>query len=529
VIVVGEISLWVALLLAAWGAMASYAGGALRRPDLIASGERAIHATFAFVALASVGLWTALLTHDFSIEYVARNTSRNMPAVYVFAAFWGAQAGSLLLWALILGGLSAIAILGNRPNAGELPWVAGTLALALLFLLATTALGANPFSRGAGVPIDGRGMNPLLQHPGMVVHPPMQYLGYVATAIPFALTIGALVSRRLDAEWLSAARRWSLASWLFLTAGTVLGMWWVYVEPGSRGGWAWHPVRSASLLPWLATTAFLYSIRMRATRRSFHAWNVVLAVSSFPLAILTAFLSRGGVIPSAPPFARVPAGIWFAGFLLICVAATVHLLMIRLPDLRATETVERAGPGWYGGYVAHAGAVVMLVALAGNAVRAEHAVSLAAGERFEATDPFGREWVFTSQGVSLDRARNREVVAVALDVTRDGVRMPPIVSEQRQYVDSRGAPTFDPTIEAGIRSTLLHDTYVVLERVTGDAMERAELRIAFNPLVIWVWIGGALMALGGLLVMWPRTERRRARSGYVQIHTPSREHAAAGA
>ncbi|HKN59182.1 MAG TPA: cytochrome c biogenesis protein CcsA, partial [Gemmatimonadaceae bacterium] len=201
-ILVGELSLWVALLMAAWAATVSFAGGQLRRSDLIESGERAIYATLAMVVLASLGLWTALLTHDFSIKYVASFTSANLPKVYTVTAFWGGQSGSLLFWALILSIYSAITLYTNRTRNRELmPYVSGTLALILLFFLATICLGSNPFERLDFIPIDGRGLNPQLQNPGMAIHPPNLYLGYVGTSIPFAFAIAALLTRRLDAEW----------------------------------------------------------------------------------------------------------------------------------------------------------------------------------------------------------------------------------------------------------------------------------------------------------------------------------------
>ena len=676
-ILIGELSLWVAMLMAAWGATVSFAGGRMGRADLIASGERAIYATFALVVLASIGLWTALLTHDFSLEYVASNTSRNMPEVYIFAAFWGGQAGSLLFWCLVLATSAALTLFSNRSSNRELmPWVTGTLAITILFFLATMCFGANPYARLDWVPVDGRGMNPQLQNPGMAIHPPMLYFGYVTTTIPFAFAIAALLSRRLDAEWLAAVRRWSLISWFFLTIGIVLGMWWAYVELGWGVYWAWDPVENASVLPWLTTTAFLHSIMVQEKRGMLRKWNIVLVSSSFLLAILGTFITRSGVIESVHSFAQSPIGDWFAGFLVLSIAITIYLIVTRLPDLKATASLESmvsreaaflynnlvlvgiafsvlwgtlfpilsewvrgtkitVGPpffntvniplgllllaltgigpliAWrraslanlrrqfvapvtgglllgaalfalgmrnayalvsytlagfvagtiiqefvkgvgarrrmhgegramalvrlvarnrrrYGGYVVHAGIVILFAAFAGLAFKQDHDVSLAAGESFEATDPFGHDWRFVSQGVSHFEVLNRQVTAVVLDVTRDGVPQKPIVSEKRQHVDSRGMPSFEPSTEVGLRESLQLDTYVVLAGVSGDeATERAELRISFNPLVMWVWIGGALMALGGLIVMWPQAERRRVEAGYVAVLRPEPDAASA--
>jgi cytochrome c-type biogenesis protein CcmF len=305
VILIGELSLWVALLMAAWSTTVSYAGGALRRDDLTSSGVRGLYATFAMVTLASIGLWTALLTRDFSLEYVASKVSSTMPLVYVFTAFWSGQAGSLLFWALILSMYGTIAIATSRNRNRELiPWATGTIAAIILFFVAVTCFKANPFVRLAFLPQDGRGMNPQLQNPGMAIHPPNLYLGYVAAGIPFAFAIAALFTRRLDAEWLGVVRRWSLISWFFLTIGIILGMWWAYVELGWSGYWAWDPVENSSFLPWLSTTAFLHSIMIQEKRGMLRKWNVVLVVISFLLSIFGTFtvLKNGGPTVTLVPF-----------------------------------------------------------------------------------------------------------------------------------------------------------------------------------------------------------------------------------
>ncbi|NUO63747.1 MAG: heme lyase CcmF/NrfE family subunit, partial [Gemmatimonadaceae bacterium] len=674
-ILIGELSLWVAVVMAAWTATVSFAGGKLRRADLIASGERGLYASFALVLLASIGLWTALLSHDFSLEYVASNTSRNMPAIYVFAAFWGGQAGSMLFWALILSLYGTLAVLSSRNRSRDLmPWVTGTIGVVLLFFLLTTCLGANPYTRLPFVPIDGRGLNPQLQNPGMAIHPPNLYLGYVATTIPFAFAIGSLVTRRLDNEWLGAVRRWALVSWFFLTVGITLGMWWAYVELGWGGYWAWDPVENASFLPWLTGTAFLHSIMIQEKRGMLKKWNVILVVATFLLAILGTFITRSGIISSVHAFAQSPVGTWFAGFLIAAIAVTAFLVTTRLRDLEAPVTLESVvsreaaflynnlvlcgiafsvlwgtlfpiisewvrgtkitvgppffnavniplgllllgltgvGPliAWrrassanlkrqfaapsiaglatgalllaagmrdayalisytlagfvlgtivqefykgtaarrtihgesipvalvrlvarnrrrYGGYIVHLGVVVLFSAFAGLAFKQELDVTLRPGESYTARDPFGHDWRFVSQGISRFEASNRDVVAIGLDVFRDGRRVGVMTSEQRQYRDSRGNPTFNPSTEVGIHGTLKEDTYIVLAGVTGD--ETAELRINFNPLVWWVWYGGAIMAIGGLIVMWPAAERRRPASGYRASLAPSADLAEAG-
>jgi cytochrome c-type biogenesis protein CcmF len=674
VILLGELSLWVALLMATWSATVSFAGGRTSRHDLVASGERAMYAAFAFVVLASVGLWTALLTSDFSLRFVASYTSANLPAVYKFSAFWGGQAGSMLFWCLVLSLYSAITLYTNRRHNRELmPYVTGTLALVLVFFLGTTAFAANPYARLDWIPPDGTGLNPQLQNPGMAFHPPNLYLGYVATAVPFAFAISALITRRLDAEWLAAVRRWSLVSWLFLTIGITLGMWWAYVELGWGGYWAWDPVENASLLPWLTGTAFLHSIMIQEKRGMLRKWNVTLVVATFLLAILGTFITRSGVIESVHSFAQSPIGTYFATFLLLAIAVTGFLVTTRLKDLEARAELESmvsreaaflynnvvlvgiafsvlwgtlfpiiseavrgskitvgppffntvniplgllllgltgVGPliAWrrasvanlkrqfavpvaggivvgaalvalgmrdgyaivsytlagfvlttigqefvkgvgarrrmhneavpiafvrliarnrrrYGGYIVHFGVVVLFAAFAGLAFKKEYDLSLTPGASFSAVDPYNRTWTFTSQGVSRYEELNRQVTAVVLEAKRPGMNPTLIKSEKRQHVDSRGVPTFEPSTEVGILESLRQDVYLVLHGVSGE--ETAEIRITFNPLVWWVWYGGIIMALGGLIVMWPQATRagakRRAEGGYVVVMQPAAE------
>jgi len=340
-ILVGELSLWVALLMAAWTTTVSFSGGLQGRLDLVKSGERAMYATFGFTLLASIGLWVALFTHDFSLKFVASFTSANLPKAYTFTAFWAGQAGSMLFWALILTLYAAIAVFANRhSNRAMMPYVTGTLGVVSLFFLMTMAFGANPYERLDWVPPDGRGMNPQLQNPGMAAHPPMLYLGLVATAVPFAFAVGALITRQLDAQWLGAVRRWALLSWFFLTIGIVLGMWWAYVELGWAGYWAWDAVENSSFLPWLTITAFLHSIMIQEKRGMLRKWNVTLVVLSFLLTILGTFITRSGVIESVHAFAQSPVGNWFLGFLIVATALTAYLVSTRLNDLQAKAELE---------------------------------------------------------------------------------------------------------------------------------------------------------------------------------------------
>ena len=488
------------------------------------------------VVLASLGLWTALLTRDFSIKYVASYTSANLPKVYTIAAFWAGQPGSLLFWALILAGYSAVVLRTNRTRNCELmPYVSGTLALVLVVFLAAICLGANPFERLDWIPPDGRGLNPQLQNPGMAIQPPSLYLGYVGTTIPFAFAIAALLKRRRDAEWLAAVRRWALLAWLFNTVGIVLGMWWAYVEVGWGGHWAWDPVETASLLPWLVNTALLHSIIVEEKRGTFRKLNVALVVSAFVLSIVGTLITRSDVISAAHSFAPSPVGQWLAAVLpysfgALALAAIVKEFyngvsarhrtygesrLVALPRLLALPRLIAQNRRRYGGNLVHLGVVVIFAGFAGLSFKREFDLTLNAGDMKTVTDAWGHKWTFLNQGISRYNVLNREVTAVALDVARDGKPQGVITSEKRQYIDSRGAPTFEPSTEAGIKGSFMQDVYVVLAGVRGA--DSAEIHIAFNPLVRWVWLGGALMALGGLVVMWPATDKQNEQSGNAAV------------
>jgi cytochrome c-type biogenesis protein CcmF len=504
VIVVGELSLWVGLLMATWATTVSFAGTALRRDDLISSGRRGLYATFVMLLLASVGLWTALLSRDFSLEYVAGHISATMPDAYVFSAFWSGQAGSFLLWALILSAFSSIAIAMNRIGNPELvPWATGTLGAMLVFFIAATCIKANPFTRLEWTPPDGRGMNPHLQHPGMAFHLATAYLAYVATAIPFAFAIAAVSSGRLAGEWLSAVRRWSFVSWFFLTIGIVLGMWCAYREPEWSRYWPWHPLQNASLFPWLTGTVFLHSSLPRDGRGMPRKWSFILVVATFVLAIAGTLQSQNAFLGNPDSFVQSPMGKWFGSFALIATGVAVYLVATRLRDARATRELERRQR--YGGHIVHAGLIGLFAAFAGLGFKRDNALTLRAGEAAQLRDPLGHTWRFVSQGPSTSEFPDRMTLGVTLETWRDGQRIGFITSEKRQYIDATKRPLFEPFTVAGIRATPTLDVYVVLDTLRDEA---ADLRVSFNPLVIWGWIGGGVMVIGGLVGLWPGAERR---------------------
>ena len=337
----GQFALWTAWLLGLWGAVIGFAGRWRERPELAATVVRSVYGVLGCLAVASVALWKGLISHDFNIEYVAAYTSRNLPSYYIVTAFWAGQKGSLLFWALVLSLFASLAqLLTSRRYAHLMPYVAGVTSAVVVFFVSVMLFGSNPFERLAFTPADGRGLNPQLQNVGMVIHPPMLYLGYISITIPFAFAVAALLSGRLDTGWIQAIRKWTLISWLFLAIGITLGMWWAYVELGWGGYWAWDPVENASLLPWLTMTAFLHSVMIQEKRGMLKRWNLGLIIGTFLLSIFGTFITRSGVIASVHSFTQSNVGYFFLAFLVVAAILSFTLLYIRWPMLRADVQLE---------------------------------------------------------------------------------------------------------------------------------------------------------------------------------------------
>jgi cytochrome c-type biogenesis protein CcmF len=337
----GQFALWAAFLLGLWGVAIAFSGRWQGRPELAATVIRSVYAVLGCLVVASLALWRGLISHDFNIEYVAAYTSRNLPPYFIVSAFWAGQKGSLLFWAVVLSLFASLAqLLTPRRYAGLMPYVAGVTSAVVVFFVSVMLFGSSPFERLPFTPADGRGLNPQLQNVGMVIHPPMLYLGYISITIPFAFAIAALLSRRLDTGWIQAIRKWTLVSWLFLSIGITLGMWWAYVELGWGGYWAWDPVENASLLPWLTMTAFLHSVMIQEKRGMLKRWNLGLIVGTFLLSIFGTFITRSGVIASVHSFTQSNVGYFFLSFLVVAAILSFTLLYTRWPLLEADVRLE---------------------------------------------------------------------------------------------------------------------------------------------------------------------------------------------
>src|SRR6266498_3237851 len=318
------------------GSFAAWSG----RRRLAASAQNALLAAFGATAVASAVLLSALARHDFSFQYVAEHTSRELPLGYTLTAFWGGQEGSLLLWLLVLGGYSVTAVLTARRAGREvLAWVVPTLGLVGTFFALLLVFVSSPFATQAAA-ADGAGLNPSLQNPYMAIHPPMLYLGYVGLTVPFAFAMGALLARRTDERWIVATRRWTLAAWAFLGIGQLLGAHWAYVEIGWGGYYAWDPVENAALMPWLAATAFLHSVMVQEKTGMLKIWNMLLVILAFCLSLFGTFLTRSGILNSIHSFTESSIGPWLFGFIAFVTAASLTLVFARLPLLRAKTKLE---------------------------------------------------------------------------------------------------------------------------------------------------------------------------------------------
>jgi len=338
----GRPSLLVALVFSLLAITAFIAASRTGRRDLSEAGKRALYATFGFTALATVSLITALLAHDFSLSYVANYTSRSLSVPYTISSLWGGMEGSLLFWTTLLTAFSALAIAKAPARNSRLVGAAGAVLMGIAaFFLFMVAFPGNPFAQVTGdIPVDGNGLNPLLQSPGMVIHPPLLYTGFVGFSIPFAFAIGALFTKRLDDSWFTATRQWTLFAWTALSIGIVLGGAWAYTELGWGGYWAWDPVENASFMPWLTATAFLHSVVIQEKRRMLKVWNVTLIVLTYALAVFGTFLTRSGLLSSIHTFSEGPIGKYFLPFLGLLLVGGLGMVAYRLDALRSENRLD---------------------------------------------------------------------------------------------------------------------------------------------------------------------------------------------
>ncbi len=336
----GQVALVLALALALVQATLPIAGAAYQRADWMALARPTAIGQFVFVGLAFGVLANAFLSDDFSVLYVAVNSNSALPAFYKFAAVWGGHEGSLLLWLMILAIWTMLVAVASRSLPEEFTArVLGVLGIVSVGLLLFTLLTSNPFDRLIPAALNGNDLNPLLQDPAMVIHPPILYTGYVGLAVPFAFAVAALLSSRLSKDWARWTRPWALSAWMFLTVGIALGSWWAYYELGWGGWWFWDPVENASFMPWLAGTALIHSLAVTERRGIFKSWTILLAIMAFSLSLLGTFLTRSGVLISVHSFASDPA----RGLFILVLLSTISGGALVLYALRAGRMGAEGG------------------------------------------------------------------------------------------------------------------------------------------------------------------------------------------
>ena len=636
----GQIALILALLVAALQALLPLAGAHRNKAAWMDVARPAAYAQLWLVMLAFIALTVAFVQQDFSVKYVADNSNSLLPMVYRYTAVWGSHEGSLLLWALVLAiWTGAVALFSRGLPDVVMARVLGVMGVVAVGFLAFLIFTSNPFIRLLPSPGEGRDLNPLLQDPGMIIHPPLLYVGYVGFVVPFAFAIAALLDGRVDARWLRWTRPWTNIAWGFLTLGIALGSWWAYYELGWGGWWFWDPVENASFMPWLVGAALIHSQAVTEKRGAFRGWTLLLAIAAFSLSLLGTFLVRSGVITSVHAFAADPSrGVFILVFLGIVIGSSLLLYAWRAPQLAddaseksyfaasSRETLLLAnnlllaaacamvllgtlypliadaldlgkisvgppyfsllfivlmaplvalvpfgpltkwqrdkasrlgalllpwlllstvlavvayfvapqgklkaaagilGAAWVGlGTVrfvwsrlrtngrftpemvgmtlAHTGIAVFLVgALLVEALNVQRELAVKPGQTVEV----GR-WGFHFQGVDETQGPNYLSDRGHVQVLRDGRPVTLLHPEKRAYASGGQVMT-----EAGIRPGVLGDVYVAIGEPLGDGAWA--LRVHIKPFVRWIWLGAALMALGGFVTAADRRFRNHKTS-----------------
>ncbi|MBI5208202.1 MAG: heme lyase CcmF/NrfE family subunit [Candidatus Firestonebacteria bacterium] len=340
---IGYYSFIVSIILAVYVVFAASIGEKKESFALIESSRRSLYVISIFLTISSIVLLHALITRNFQVSYVANYTSRTLPMFYTVAAFWAGQEGSLLFWTWLLALSGAVVALDTKNKFTEkryIPYSYAVIAFTEIFFLILMIFVTNPFELLNFIPMDGQGLNPLLQNPGMTWHPPTLFIGYAGYTIPFAYATGALISGEMDNSWVKDIRYWNIFTWFFLTLGIILGGQWAYEVLGWGGYWAWDPVENASFIPWLTGSAFMHSVMMQEKRGMFKTWNMLLAMITFNLCIFGTFITRTGIISSVHSFGKSNLGPFFTVFMLIVLIGFIILVKMRKDKLKSENELE---------------------------------------------------------------------------------------------------------------------------------------------------------------------------------------------
>ncbi|MFI5352027.1 MAG: heme lyase CcmF/NrfE family subunit [Candidatus Binatales bacterium] len=339
--VLGRLTLALALAVGVYSIGANVIGARRGRLELLISARHALWAMCAMITVAVASLWVGLLRSDFSLEYVASYSSTTLPTVYKITSLWGGQQGSLLFWTLLLSIFTALVAIQNRRRNPEIaPYALAVMAGVAVFFLGMLNFVTRPFDLLAVAPLEGSDLNPLLQNYWMAIHPPSLYTGYVSATVPFAFGAAALITGKLDDDWIRSTRRWAIFSWFFLTLGNIFGARWAYEVLGWGGYWAWDPVENAAFMPWLVMTAYLHSVMIQERKDMLKVWNLVLVGLAFLLTLFGTFITRSGVISSVHSFTQSGLGPYFLTFLIVVTVAYTALLISRVRMLRSPAEFE---------------------------------------------------------------------------------------------------------------------------------------------------------------------------------------------
>ena len=337
----GAASLWIALALASYSAVGSFLGKVRGAPELVVSARRAVYLVALVLLVATMSLMALFVSQDFEVAYVAAHSDRAMQSHLTWVAFYAGNEGSLLYIAMVLGAMAALAVWKAPYSVRDtLPYTTCVLMLVMTFFLAVMGFMANPFDKLPFIPPDGEGINPLLTHFGMFIHPPALMAGLIAASIPFAFAMGSLIGGQSRDEWVDAGRVWGIVSWGLLACGLLLGSWWAYTILGWGGFWFWDPVENAALMPWLGLTAFIHSIMVQKRRGMFRMWNIVLINAAFGLALYGMFVNRGGPVPSVHSFGASTLGWVFLLFLAVGVLVPFAVFFWRYPLLKSARNLD---------------------------------------------------------------------------------------------------------------------------------------------------------------------------------------------
>lgn len=338
---IGEFSLLIAFAMSLYIIVVYLSSVRSSNENMMASGENSVYVLTGLLAIVSSSLLYAFLSRDFSIQYVSNYSNRDLSLFYTLSAFWAGQKGSLLLWSMILSIFSSIVSVQNRHKNRELvPYVMVVLHIVLAFFIYLMNFSTNPFEKSFATPIDGHGLNPMLQNPAMMFHPPTLYLGYIGFTVPYAFAMAALITGKLSDAWILTTRKWTILSWFFLSMGNLLGAQWAYVELGWGGYWAWDPVENASFMPWLVGTAYLHSVMIQERKGMLKVWNMALILLTFALTIFGTFITRSGLIQSVHAFDKTTLGYYFLAFLLAIVSISTFYIIKRLPLLKSKNELD---------------------------------------------------------------------------------------------------------------------------------------------------------------------------------------------